>query len=301
MRNARSPPVWTSNQSSATAVPVSALVGDRRNPVPFETRLAVRVDDGDPGAVVLRVMQVLRGHRLVVRHVGSEQHDEIGLQPIRIAARRGAVAEHLFHRDGRGGMAQARGVVHVIGPHETRELLRRVVRLVGEPSRRQVHRESRRVDRAQLVGYPVQRLVPRDAVEARLAARSHHRVRKPAELAQLARRPGRQRRRILEHRRIEGRRRVQPHQLETHHAQVRSGQRPVGHAGGAERAAIAHAVTENAPGEGQLVPVLPGDPRCLEVVVGLLPAEAERTMLKVLTFFNLTRPPSRASPVEYHD
>ena len=46
-RNARSPPVCTSNQWSASAVPSSALLGNRRNPVALEPGLAVRVHDGD--------------------------------------------------------------------------------------------------------------------------------------------------------------------------------------------------------------------------------------------------------------
>ena len=63
IRKARSPPVFTSNQSSAMAVPSSALRGNRRHPVPLQARLAIRIDDDHLRAARLRIVQVLRASR----------------------------------------------------------------------------------------------------------------------------------------------------------------------------------------------------------------------------------------------
>ena len=172
-------------------------------------------------------------------------------------------------------MAQPGSVIHVIGAHEARELLGRVVDLVGQPPRGQIHRQPPRIDRAQLVGNAIQCLVPRDAAEPAVAARPHHGMRQSAKLAQLARRQRRQRGSVREQRRIERRRRIQPHQLQTHHAQVRAWKRPVRESRGPKRATVAHPLSKNAPGKRQRIAVLPDDPRHFDVVMRFLAAETE--------------------------
>ena len=75
-------------------------VGDGRNPIALQARLAVRIHHGDLRTVLFRVVEIFRGDRLVVRHVGAEQHDQIGMQPVGVAARRGTVPKRRFHRRG---------------------------------------------------------------------------------------------------------------------------------------------------------------------------------------------------------
>src|SRR5581483_5698293 len=52
--------------------------------------------------------------------------------------------------------------------------------------------------------------------------------------------------------------------------------RPVVHAGGAERASVAAAVTQNAIGVAEVVAVLPGDVEHFFVAIGMLLVEAVR-------------------------
>src|SRR5207244_4439705 len=68
---------------------------------------------------------------------------------------------------------------------------------------------------------------------------------------------------------------VQAHQLEPDHAQMSAGDRPIGQAGCAQRTPIADAVLQDAPRERQLVAVLPHGARHLDVVMRLLPSDAE--------------------------
>ena len=140
------------------------------------------------------------------------------------------MSERLLHRHRRCRMAQARGVVHVRAAVHARGLLRDVVRLVGDAARRQVERGTCRIDGAKVRGGDVERLVPANHAEARLAGAAHHRLRQPPEVAQLLRRQRAERRHVAEHARIERGRGVQPQQLQPHHAQVRAGHRPVAEA-----------------------------------------------------------------------
>ena len=254
--------------------------GDRRNPVALEPRLAVRVHDRNARAVLLRVVEVLRRHRLVVGGVRSEQHDEIRVQPVHVAARGRAVAERRLHRGGGCGVAEPRGVVDVVRAEEARRLLRRVVDLVRDPARGEIERGAPRIGRAQRGADAIERLVPRDDAEAAVAAAAHHRLPEAAERAQIVRRAARERIDVGEHRRIERRRRVEPHQLQPHHAEVDAVERPVGKARRAERAAVADAVVQNAPGERQLIAVLPCDGEHFAVVARLLAPEAEHVTLR---------------------
>ena len=171
-RNARSPPVWTGNQCVGESRAEDRALGDRRHPVPLEARFAHRIDDGDLGAALLGVMEVLRRDGLVVRRVRPEEHDEVGAEPVDVAARRRAVAERRLHRDGRGRVTEPRGVVDVRAAVRARHLLRDVVDLVRDAAGRQVERRARRIDGAEPGSRDVNRLVPRDRPETPVAARA---------------------------------------------------------------------------------------------------------------------------------
>ena len=56
--------------------------GHGGNPVPFEPGLPHRIHDGDFRALPLRVVQILRRHRLIVRDVRTEEDDQVASDPI---------------------------------------------------------------------------------------------------------------------------------------------------------------------------------------------------------------------------
>ena len=141
--------------------PAQRALRDRRNPVAFEPGLAVGIDDRDLRAVLLGVVQVFHRDRLVVRDVRPEQDDQVGVEPVDVAAGRGAIPERRLHRRRRCGVAEARGIVDVIGAEEPRRLLRGVVDLVGDAARRQIERQPIRVDAAKLAGQIGPALRPR--------------------------------------------------------------------------------------------------------------------------------------------
>jgi hypothetical protein len=73
--------------------------------------------------------------------------------------------------------------------------------------------------------------------------------------------------------RIERRRRVETEQLEAHHAEMHAGDGPVAQPRGSEGAAVADAVAQDAPREGQLVAILPRDAQHFGVVERFLVPE----------------------------
>jgi hypothetical protein len=54
----------------------------RGNPVALETRLAIGIDDGDPGSPLSRVVEILGGDRLVVWRVATQKNNEIRANPV---------------------------------------------------------------------------------------------------------------------------------------------------------------------------------------------------------------------------
>ncbi len=154
---------------------------DRRDPVPLQPGLAHRIDDGDLGAPLPGVIEVLHRDGLVVRRVRPEEHDEVGAQPVGIAARRGAVAERRLHRDGGRRVAEPGRIVDVRAAVRARSLLGRVVDLVGEAARREIERGARRIDGAEPGSGDVDRLVPGDRPESSVARAAHERDRQAAE------------------------------------------------------------------------------------------------------------------------
>jgi len=228
------------------------------------------VHDRHLRALQARVVEVLHRDRLVVGRVGAEEDDEVALHPVAVRAGGRAVAERLFHGHRGGGVAQPRRVVHVGGAHRAGGLLSRVVMLVQQPARGDVHGEALPVGRPDLLRRHRAGFVPRRHAEPLLAAPAHHRLGKAAQRAQIVRGEPLQRGDIGQAPRVERGRRVQPHQLQPHHAQVDAVHRPIAQAGGAQRAPVAHALAQDAQRVRELVAVGPGHARHLQVVVGLL-------------------------------
>ncbi len=220
-------------------------------------------------------MQIFGRDRLVVRDVRPEEHDEVRVQPVDIAARGRAKAKRLLHRGGRRRVTEPRGVIHVVGPEKACGLLGRVVHLVGDPARRQVERCALRVDRAQTVRDAIECLVPPDDPESALAPPANQRLRQTTKRAQVARRAAGERRDVLEDANVERRRRVETQELEAHHAEMRTRNRPVLETRRPERAAVADPVSQDAPGKGQLRAVLPCHAHHFPIVMRLLPPETK--------------------------
>src|SRR6185369_12595546 len=174
------------------------------------------------------------------------------------------------------GVAQARGVVDVVGAHGARCLLGRVVVLVEDPARREVDGEALRGGGADLLRGRAIGLVPGDHAEALLAAPPDHRLGQAPEVAQVARGQALQRGDVAQALRIERGRGVEAEELEADHAEVDPVHGPVAQSRGAQRAAVAHALAQDAPGVRQLVAVAPRDARHLDVVVRLALARVAR-------------------------
>src|SRR5207253_1088601 len=104
-----------------------------------------RRHDRDLRALLLRVIQVLRRHRLIVRHIGTEEHDEVAADPIRVGTGRGGDPDGLLEARRARGMTGPARVVDMVRAEEPRRFARDVVRFVrhaaggheeGEPIRR---------------------------------------------------------------------------------------------------------------------------------------------------------------------
>ncbi len=274
-RNPRSPPVSTSNQWSARRVPSNALPGS--DGIQYRSSPGSRygLTTAIEAPFFFAGMEVLRGDGLVVGDVRSEEHDQVGAEPVAVAASRGSMAEHALHGRSRGGMAEARRIVHVARSEEASRFLRGVVGLVRDPPRGQVEGDTIRIGLAKARAREIERLVPGDDPETLLARPPHHGLGQAAEIPEAARREALERSGVGEPGRVECGHRVQAQELEAHHAEVSAFDRPVREAGGAERAAVADAPRQDPPGEGELRSVLPGHPRHLAEVPGFRFAEAE--------------------------
>ena len=248
--------------------------GVGRNPVGLEARLAVWIHDGHARPELLRLAEVLRRDRLVVRGVRPEEDDEVRAEPVGVGARGSAPADGALQRDRGRGMAEARGVVHVVRAEKPRDLSGDVVRLVRQAAGGDVERNARRIRRLKPPGRSSNRLLPGNAGEALLSRAAAHRVRNTAQPSHRLRRKSGKPRDIGENRRIESAPRVRTKQVQPHHAQVDAVDREVADARRAERAAVAHAARQDAPRVRELAAVLPGDARHLAIVLRLRPAEA---------------------------
>ena len=121
IRNARSPPVWTCEPVVGHRRAEHRARCDRRHPVALEAGLAIRVDDGDLRAVLLR-----RGGDTSRSPAGCwptfdpKKHDQIRVAASRCSCRsRRRSRASPFIAGGRRGMTEARRVVDVVGRRES--------------------------------------------------------------------------------------------------------------------------------------------------------------------------------------
>jgi hypothetical protein len=246
------------------------------HPVTLHARFEVGVHEDDLGALLFGEVQVFGGNGLVVGGIGAEKYDDIAAKPVGVAAGGGGDAEGLFHRRGGGRMAEAGGVINVVGAKPAGGLLGEVIDLVGDAARGDEEGEAARVGRAQARPDAGEGVVPGDAGEARLAVTPPQRMGEPAEDAQLpvvAAPPGAD---VDEGVFRHGRHGVEPQQIQPRHAEVGALDGPVVETGYAERAAVAHAAGDYLPGVGQVVAVVPHDLEHVAEVFGLGVTEAKR-------------------------
>ncbi len=102
--------------------------------VPLQ-RLAARVHDDQLGAALHGLLEEGRGDRMVLVRVGADHHDDVGVLHSRERRRHRARADALHQRGDRGGVAQARAVVDVVGSkaraHQLLEQVGLLVRALG--------------------------------------------------------------------------------------------------------------------------------------------------------------------------
>ena len=248
----------------------------RRHPVAFHPRLAVGVDHRDLGASLLGVVEVLHRHRLVVGHIRADEHDQVAADPVAVRTRRGGHAQRALEPKGARRVADPGGVVDRVGPHRPHGLLRGEVGLVGGAPAGQVDAKPLGGAGADTPGDQVEGLVPARPGEARLAPAAHHRVGETAEVAQLGAVLTREEGHVGEQGRVQRRHGVQSQQPQADVAEMNLPGGPVAHALGAKGAAVAGPLGQDAPGIARLVAVLPEGVPELQVVVGMLLADAER-------------------------
>ena len=248
-------------------------LGDRGNPVAVQPRLLIGIDDEDLGSGFFGVVQILGGHRLIVGQVGADQNDQVGADPVRVGAGGGGTADGGAEAGGAGRVADAGAGIDMIGAEEARDFLVGVVGFVGEAARGHIPGQALGIDFAQGGGDASDGFIPGDDAEAFVALGAHHRRRQASHLAQLPLGESAQSGGILEQVRVHGGHGVEPQQLQTHGAEVNALHRPVVHAAGAQRAAVATAIAQDAKGVAQAVAVLPDRIQNVSVIVGVLLVE----------------------------
>jgi len=175
-------------------------------------------------------------------------------------------------------VAEAGGVVNVVGAEQAGDFLGDVVGLVGEAARGGVEGNAARVGMrggAETRAEKRESFIPGDAVEAGLAAAAKHGKGQAAKFAEAAAVERGQTRDIGETSGVERRHGVEAEQLQADQAEVDAGHGVVAEAAGAERAAVADAVAEDAPGVGEIVAVFPDSFEDFEEVVGLGVSQSE--------------------------
>ena len=255
--------------------PEERALDARGNPIVLKSRLTERIDNHDLGPPLSREVEILHEDRLGVGDVGAEQNDKVALDHVAVRTRRRGDADRLPEGSRRRGVAHACRVVDVVRAEETRDLLRRVVRLVGESASCQVEPDPLRCGGADAGGRKIERVVPADPSEPSFPAPTEHRVGKAPERAQGARRPW-EGRNVGERSGVERTRRVQLEEVEARGAEVDAFHGPVAKASDTERAAVADAPREDPPRVWKVVAVVPDGSEDLEVVVRLRPADPVR-------------------------
>ena len=228
-----------------------------RHPVPVHPGLPVGVDHRDLRSSLPGVIEVLHGDRLVVRHVRSDEHHQVAPDPVEVGAGAGRDPQGLLQAERARGVAHSRGVVDGVAPQGPEDFLGDVVVLIWLPPAGHVEAESVGQGRPDPFGDEVQRLVPGDPPEARLAPPADHRVWEPPKGPELGAPFPPERFEVGEHGDIQGRHSVEPEQPEPHVAQVDLVEGPVAEPGGPQRTPVADSVPQDPPSERQVVAVLP--------------------------------------------
>ena len=249
-------------------------LGDRGNPVAVQARLLIGIDDEDLGSGLFGVVQILGGYRLVVGQVGADQNHQVSADPVRVGTGGGGTAYGSAKSGGAGCMADTGAGIDMIGAEEARDFLVGIVGLVGEPARGHVPGQALGIDFAQDRSDASDGFVPGDDAEALVALGPHHGRGQASHLSQLPLGEPAQGGGILEELRVHGRHGIKAQQLEAHGAEVNALHRPVVHATGAQRTAVATAVAQDAKGIAQTVAVLPDRIQNVTVIVGMLLVEA---------------------------
>ena len=251
-------------------------VRDRGDPISLQPRFPHGIHDRDLRALLLRVVQVLRRHGLVVRHVGAEEDDQVAPDPIRVRAGGRRDTDRVLQAGRARRMARSARVVDVIRAEEPRDLVRDVVGFVRHPARRDEERDPVGRGGPNAPGGDAEGLVPGDPMEAWIASTTEHRIGQTTEGAQVFRRHGPQPPYVFQDSGVEGSHRVQREEIQPDRAQMDALHGEVAHPGGPERASVADAIAEDPPGEQGIPFVLPGGPHDLPVVMRLREAESER-------------------------
>ncbi len=249
-------------------------LGDRGNPVAVQPRLLIGINDEDLGSGLFGVVQILGSHRLIVGQVGADQHHQVSADPVGVGAGGGGTAHGGTEAGGAGRVADAGAGIDMIGAEEARDLLVRIIGFVGKAARGHIPGQALGIDFAQGGGHTPDGFVPGDDAKALVALGAHHRRRQAAHLSQLSLGESMQSAGILEQVRVHGGHGVEPQQLQAHGAEVNALHRPVVHAAGAQRAAVATAIAQDAKGVAQAVAVLPDRIQNVSVIVRVLLVEA---------------------------
>ena len=223
---------------------------------------------------LLGVVQVLGGDRLIVGNVGADQHDQIGANPVGVGAGGGGAADGGAEAGGAGRVTDAGAGIDVVGADEARDLLVGVVGFVGQPARGHIPGQALGVDFAQLAGDQRGGFVPGDPAEPFVAPVADHGNAETSELAQFLFVLVAQRAHVFKGTPVHGWHGIQAEQLQADSAEVHALHGPVVHAGGAEGAAVAAAVAQNAPGVAEIVAVFYNAVHDIFVCVGMLRVNA---------------------------
>ena len=156
-------------------------VQGRGYPVSLHARLAERVHHRYLGAPLLGQVDVLHGHGLVVGYIATDEHQQVALQPVAVAARGSCVAQGLLEGDGAGCVADTGRVIDVVGAQEPGHLLGHIVGLVDSAAGGEVEGDTPRVGVPQAPRHQLQRLLPLDGPEAAFAPPAQHGRGQPAQ------------------------------------------------------------------------------------------------------------------------
>ena len=153
-------------------------------------RLAARIHDDELGAALLRLLEEGGGDRMILGRVGADHHDHVGVLALVEGGRHRPRADALHQGRDRGGMAEPRAMIDIVGAeagaHQLLEQIGLLVRALGRAEAGEPLRAVAVADFLQAGGGAVERLVPGRLAEMRPRVRPG----RSARAAPSARRPG---------------------------------------------------------------------------------------------------------------